>query len=83
MSALTITQIEARLRRVERLNRILVTFLCVTAGIAVLGATKGGPNVLTVDELRTPRLLLIDNTGKVVYSWHTAAGFVIEHGGSP
>jgi hypothetical protein len=78
MSATNSPEIEIRLRRLERQNRLLVTLLCVSAGLALLGATKAGPNVLTTDELRTHRISLVNDEGQVVHSWRVAHGWVIE-----
>jgi hypothetical protein len=69
MNDTTLTQIQIRLQRVERQNRVLIALLCAAVGIASLGATKRGPNVVSVDEVRTHRISLLDNTGALVHSW--------------
>jgi hypothetical protein len=81
MNSTTLAQLETRLLRLERQNRILIALLCVAGGLVLLGATKeggGAGNVLTVGELRTPRLALIDETGRVVHSWTVHGGWVVE-----
>lgn len=56
MNDTTLTQIQTRLQRVERQNRVLIALLCAVVGIASLGATKRGPTVVSVDEVRTRRI---------------------------
>jgi hypothetical protein len=64
MNSTILAQLESRLHRVERHNRILLVLLCAMVGFALLGATKGGGNVITATQVRTQRLTLIDNRGK-------------------
>ncbi|MDR3404097.1 MAG: hypothetical protein P4L99_16490 [Chthoniobacter sp.] len=78
MNATTLTQLETRLHRVERQNRLLLALLCAAAGLALLGATKDTGTVLTADEVRTHRLSLIGDDGHVVHSWKVAGNWVIE-----
>ena len=56
MNETTFAQLETRLHRVERQNSILLALLCAIIGLALLGATKGGGNVITADEVRAPPL---------------------------
>ena len=70
-------QLETRLHRVERQNRILLAMLCATVSLAFLGATKGG-NVITADEVRTHRLSLINDKGNVVHEWVVHGGWLVE-----
>jgi hypothetical protein len=74
----TIAQLETRLHRLERENRILIALLCAAIGLASLGATKGGGNVITADEVRTQRLFLINDRGNVVHQWAVHGGMLIE-----
>jgi hypothetical protein len=81
MNSTTHAQLETRLQKLERQNRMLMILLCIAGGLALLGATKesgGAGNVLTVGEPRTPRLALIDDTGRVVHSWTVHGGWVVE-----
>ena len=78
MNTATLAQLETRLRRVERQNRILLTLLLATVGLALLGATRGGGNVITADEVRTHRLSLINEKGNVVHEWVVHGGMLIE-----
>jgi len=71
-------QLETRLQRVERQNRMLFAVLCVTVSLALLGATKGGGNVISADEVRTHRLSLINDKGNVVHGWVVHGGMLIE-----
>ena len=78
MNATTFAQLETRLHGVERQNRVLLALLCATVSLALLGATKGGGNVITADEVRTQRLSLINNKGNVVHEWVAHGGMLIE-----
>jgi hypothetical protein len=78
MNTTTLAQLEIRLDRAERQNRILLALLCATIGLALLGATRGGGNVITADEVRTQRLFLINDRGNVVRQWAVHGGMLIE-----
>jgi len=78
MNRMTPEQLETRLHRVERQNRTLLALLCATVGLALLGASKGGGNVITADEVRTHRLSLINDKGNVVHEWVVHGGMLIE-----
>jgi hypothetical protein len=78
MSSITRAQFETRLHRVERQNRILLALLFATTGLAFLGATKSGGNVITADEVRTHRLSLINDKGNVVHEWAVHGGWLVE-----
>jgi hypothetical protein len=69
MNTPTLAQLETRLHRVERQNRLLIALLCTTAGLALIGAIKGSGNVITADEIRTQRLYMINDKGNVVHQW--------------
>jgi len=75
---MTPEQLETRVHRVERQNRILLALLCATIGLALLGASKGGGNVITADEVRTHRLSLINDKGNIVHEWMVHGGMLIE-----
>jgi hypothetical protein len=80
MNISTLPQLEARLHRVERQNRILIALLCTTAGLALLGATKenNGGKIISADEVRAHRLALIGDDGQVVHSWTVHGGWIVE-----
>jgi len=78
MNLTILAQFQRRLQRVERQNRILLALLYATIGLALLGATKGGGNVITADEVRTQRLFLINDRGNVVHQWAVHGGMLIE-----
>jgi len=78
MNTTNLAQLETRLHRVERQNRILLALLFATVGLALMGATKGGSNIITADEIRTQRLLLINDRGNVVHQWTVHGGMLIE-----
>ena len=64
MNTHTLIDIRARIHRLERQNRILIMMLCTMFGVAVVAATKHSDSVITATEVRTQRLILIDNQGK-------------------
>jgi hypothetical protein len=78
MNTTTLRQLETRLHRVERQKRMLLALLFATVSLALLGATKGGANVITADEVRTHRLSLISASGKVVHQWAVYGPMLIE-----
>ena len=57
-----LAEIQARLHRIERHNRILIGSLCVLGVAASIAATNR--SVVTADEIRTSHLTLVDNHGK-------------------
>jgi len=57
-----LAEVQARLHRLERQNRILIGLLCALAVAASIAATNR--SVITADEIRTSHLTLIDNHGK-------------------
>jgi hypothetical protein len=78
MNASTLARLETCLHCVERQNRILRALFCATIGLALLGATKRGGNVITADEVRTHHLSLINEQGNVVDEWVVHGGMLIE-----
>ena len=78
MNGSTLAQLETRLHRVERQNRILLALFCATIALAMIGATRQGGNVITADEVRTHRLSLINDKGNVVHEWVVHGGMLIE-----
>jgi hypothetical protein len=78
MNTIPLAQLEIHLHRVERHNRILVALLCAIIGLALLGANKGGGNIITGDEVRTRRFSLINDKGNVVHEWVVHGGWLVE-----
>ncbi len=78
MNITGLAQLETRLHRVERQNRILLALLCAAIGLALLGATRSGNNVITADEVRTHHLSLVNDKGNVVHEWVVHGGFLVE-----
>jgi hypothetical protein len=64
MNTNALVEIQARLHRLERQNRILIMLLCAIAGVASIAATNHAGSVITAGEVRTPHLTLVDNHGK-------------------
>jgi hypothetical protein len=78
MNTTSLEQLETRLHQVERQNSIFLALLCAIIGLAFLGASKSGGNVITADEVRTHRLSLINDKGNVVHQWLVHGGMLIE-----
>ena len=64
MNPPVLAEIQARLRRLERQNRILIVLLCAISGAASIAATNGSGPIITADQIRTSHFTLIDNHGK-------------------
>jgi hypothetical protein len=71
MDDATLAQIQTRLRRVERHNRVLTALLCAATGILLLGAASPAPNVVNAYEVRAYRFTLLDPAGNVADDWYT------------
>ena len=65
MSTTALTEMETRLRRLERQNRVLILLLL---GFAVIGsiAATNRPSRIAAAEIRTAHLIIVDNHGKVL-----------------
>ena len=59
-----ISDIPARIHRLERQNRTLITMLCAMCGVALIAATKRSDAIINATEIRTQRLTLVDEQGK-------------------
>ena len=59
-----LAEVQARLHRLERQNRILIGLLCALAVAASIAATNRSGSVITADQIRTSHFTLIDNHGK-------------------
>jgi hypothetical protein len=64
MNTHTLIDIPARIRRLERQNRILIMMLCSMFGIALIAATKQSGAFINATEIRTQRFTLVDGQGK-------------------
>jgi hypothetical protein len=64
MNTNVLVEIQARLHRLERQNRILIMLFFAIAGVASIAATNHSGSVITAGEVRTPHLTLVDNHGK-------------------
>ena len=80
MKLTNLGQVESRLRRVERQNRILIALLCAVVGLGSVAATKksSGGTVISADEVRTHRLFLTNDSGNVVHQWVVRGGWLVE-----
>jgi len=64
MTPPVLAEIHARLRRLERQNRILIVLLCAISGAASIAATNRSASIITADQIRTSHFTLVDNHGK-------------------
>ncbi len=64
MNANGLVEIQARLNRLERQNRVLIVLLCAMVGVASIAATNHSGSIITAGEVRTSHLTLVDNHGK-------------------
>ena len=64
MNANLLAEIQARLNRLERQNRVLFVLLCAMVGAASIAATNHSGSIITAGEVRTAHLTLVDNHGK-------------------
>ncbi len=64
MNANALSEIQARLNRLERQNRVLIVLLCAMVGVASIAATNHSGSIITAGEVRTAHLTLVDNHGK-------------------
>lgn len=60
MNPPVLAEIQARLRRLERQNRILIVLLCALASAASIAATNRSRSIITADEIRTSHFILVD-----------------------
>lgn len=68
MNPNTLIEVQARLHRLERQNRILILLLLAVAGIGSIAATNHA------SEIRTPRLIMVDNHGRVLTDTYCVDG---------
>jgi Zn-dependent alcohol dehydrogenase len=71
MNDMTVTHLEARLKRVERQNRVLILLICGAIGIAAIGATRAGADPAVAQEIRAHKFSVVDPTGAVIDSWYS------------
>ena len=57
-------EIQSRLNRLERQNRVLIVLLCAMVGVASIAATNHSASIIIAAEVRTAHLTLVDNHGK-------------------
>jgi hypothetical protein len=64
MNANALFEMQSRLNRLERQNRVLIILLCAMVGVASIAATNHSGSIIIAAEVRTPHLTLVDNHGK-------------------
>ena len=67
-------EVQARLHRLERQNRILILLLLAVAGIGSIAATHPATGITS--EIRTPHLIIVDNHGSVLAETQGVDGVV-------
>ena len=75
MKELSLTDMEARLRRLERQcrnqNRAVVALLCTALVLGSIAVSNAQPAVLTANEVRAQRFTLLDPNGGMADDWYT------------
>jgi hypothetical protein len=66
MTTNTLIEMEARLHRLERHNRVLILLFLGLIGIGSIAATHRPADSITASEIRTAHLTILDNHGKVL-----------------
>ena len=71
MNDLALADVERRLRRVERQNRVLVVLLCAALALSSIAASNAQQTILSAYEVRAQRFTLLDPNGEVADDWYT------------
>ena len=72
-----IQQLEIRIVRLERRNRILLT-LCISAAMFVaFTAGKRAPVVVNADEVKAKRFILVDDNDREIAWWKSENGYAV------
>jgi len=74
MTPESITEIQSRLRRVERQNRCLLTLALGVASLALFAAARKIP---VAPEIRAHRFILVDARDKPIASWAGETGYAV------
>jgi hypothetical protein len=77
MNAPVVDEIQTRLRRLERQNRILIAALCALAIAGSIAATHHSESVISAAQIRTQHFTLIDNHGSEIYDMKGVDGAFI------
>jgi hypothetical protein len=86
MNDLALAEVERRLRRLERQNRVLIALLCGVLALGSIAATNAQQTVLSAYEVRAQRFTLLDPNGAVAADWFTLPSprdGDMFHGGGP
>jgi hypothetical protein len=77
MKEQAMSDIESRVRRLERQNRhqsrALVILLCAALVLGSIAVSNAQPTVLTAQEVRAQRFTLVDPNGGIAADWYIAA----------
>jgi hypothetical protein len=70
---LALADVEKRVRRLERENRVLVVLLAAVLAVASIAASNAQPTVVTAGEIRAQRFTLLDPNGGVADDWYATS----------
>jgi hypothetical protein len=65
-----LVDIEKRLHRLERQNRVLVALLCTTLAAGSVAASNAQQSIVSAYEVRAQRFTLVDPNGGVADNWY-------------
>ena len=71
MKELVPADIEARFRRLERQNRILVVLLGGALAVGSIAVSNAQPTIIIAQEVRAQRFSLLDPNGGLAADWYT------------
>ncbi len=75
MNELSLADIEARMRRLERQNRLQNRLLAALLGTALalgsIAVSSAQPTIITATEVRAQRFSLLDPNGGLADDWYT------------
>ena len=73
MNDLALADVERRLRRLERQNRVLLVLLCAALALGSIAASNAQQTILSAYEVRAQRFTLLDPNGGVADDWYTTS----------
>jgi hypothetical protein len=70
MNDLALVDVERRVRRLERQNRVLVALLCTTLAAGSIAVSNAQQSIVSAYEVRAQRFTLVDPNGGVADNWY-------------
>ena len=71
MNDMALANVETRLRRLERQNRVLLVLLCAAVALGTIAASNAQQSVLSTYEVRAQRYTLLDPNGGIADNWYS------------